>query len=184
MQPVEQAILNAHPSMFTKILYMDSVQLGMSREVRHFLEKCLYDSSWIVGANQPRHQHTQPAEGCWRQLEATSEQCIQSVFQMRFIKLAWYRAYVQFALSQGWISWSAFDGNLYELMPQLGTLRFEQFLKVVVQNTDLQTAQRIQALILAGLRYDYLCQGEHPAYGRFVNEGYLFLLPEALNAYQ
>ncbi|KAL8666142.1 MAG: hypothetical protein Q9202_001649 [Teloschistes flavicans] len=170
--------------MFTKMLHADSIQSGLSDNVRHFLQKCLCNSTWILGSRQSRLRRNDTTRKAIIQLENAEGQSLASIFKLRFIKLVWYRAFVSHAISQGWLAWPIATADLYALMPDLNTKYFDQFLRSFVPFADIPTTQRIQALVLAGLRYDYLCHGEYHEPNSLPNEGNLFLLPDSVSAYQ
>ncbi|KAL8634343.1 MAG: hypothetical protein Q9228_008063, partial [Teloschistes exilis] len=179
MASVETEIFDSRPSIFTKMLHADSIQSGLADNIRHFLQKCLRDPTWILGSRQSRLRRNDTTKKAMIQLENAEGQSLASIFKLRFIKLVWYRAFVGHAISQGKLAWPIATGDLYALMPDLSTKYLDQFLRSFVPFADIPTTQRIQALVLAGLRYDYLCYGEYHGSNRLPNERNLFLLPDS-----
>ncbi|KAL8814499.1 MAG: hypothetical protein Q9223_006280 [Gallowayella weberi] len=183
LDPIIVEILGSQCGILTRFLQMDSIHLVPSGSVRCFLNKCLDRPICALDLTELQRSTTGAGNDPLRHVDQAIEQNIQANFQIRFAKLAWYRSYKQSVVAQG-RAFPASRNNISALLPQLDSIRFQMFTNGIFRNPSYQMRERMYKLVMAGYRYDFLCQDGRMFPNGISNDGHLFLLPDTISAHQ
>ncbi|KAL8802595.1 MAG: hypothetical protein Q9200_006529 [Gallowayella weberi] len=183
LDPIIVEILGSQCGILTRFLQMDSIHLVPSGSVRSFLNKCLDRPICALDLTELQRSTTGAGNDPLRHVDQAIEQNIQANFQIRFAKLAWYRSYKQSVVAQG-RAFPASRNNISALLPQMDSIRFQMFTNGIFRNPSYQMRERMYKLVMAGYRYDFLCQDGRMFPNGISNDGHLFLLPDTISAHQ
>lgn len=141
-----------------------------------FFKRCLENPSVALGLDESSVHDRRARERDLPRFEGATGEETCSVICSRFRKVAWFRIYLRFLASHG-ITTEGF-------MPQIGTPSFEKFVQTIAPSATSQTKQHILEQILGGSRYEFLCASRNANGDHHIHEGYLFIIPNSIGAYE
>ncbi|KAL8897964.1 MAG: hypothetical protein Q9207_006943, partial [Kuettlingeria erythrocarpa] len=142
----------------------------------YFLKRCLENPSVALGLDESSFHDRLTYERDLPHFEGASSEETRFVISSRFRKVAWFRVYLRFLASHG-ITTEGF-------IPQMGNTSFEKFIQTIAPRSAFQTKQDILEQVLGGSRYEFLCASRNANGDHHVHEGYLFIIPNSIEAYQ
>lgn len=141
-----------------------------------FLKRCLENPSVALGLDESSFHNRRAHERDLPRFEGASGAETRFVISSRFKKVAWLRVYLRFLASHG-ITTEGF-------IPQITNPSFEKFIQTVAPSSSFQIKQDILEQVMGGSHYEFLCASSNANGDHHVHEGYLFIMPNSIEAYQ